>query len=60
MPKPINHERSKTVVLLKDKKGLSFRDIAKTFNLAVSTVHEIYTLQKARSGLTNSRKPVRV
>ena len=56
MAKPINHERSKTVVHLRDKKGLSWRKIGKVFNLAASTVFEIYHNEKERSGLTTNKK----
>lgn len=52
MPKVIDKERNSLVVLLKDKKGKTFREIARLVNRAVSTVHEIYTNEKKRSALT--------
>jgi DNA invertase Pin-like site-specific DNA recombinase len=56
MPKPINYERTKAVVMLRENKKMPWRKIGKAFNLAASTVFEIYKLEKERSGLTKIRK----
>jgi DNA invertase Pin-like site-specific DNA recombinase len=60
MAKPINTERNKNVVRLRDNGKKSWRQIANIMNLAHSTVHEIYYNEMKRSGLTVKSKTVRV
>ncbi len=43
-------DRNKELVLLRDQKGWSFRQLASFFNIKASTAYEIYYREKAKQG----------
>ena len=48
MGRPPKVERNKEIVEKIDQQGKTFREVAKHYNLVVSTVHEAYTRTKQR------------